>query len=622
MGLRAVALTFTLTIALLFPHSVCSQYRATCFELQNSNIKNITIALQTDHNTSRKLNIANGIFGFSISGSAVLRKPNSFVRVILRDIHNYDYLVYELFPMLSLRDTIQFYNTCIETKKLDCTHPSMLIVETNNALLAIDTLHYSTKASKDGPDNTQMLQANYIANMLNRNLEERGMTWRAGVTPIATMSYEEKKNLFGDTIPMLYGFDYYKSGIFIMPNTNSNVFQSSLPRDNDSFVSEWDWRNRHGKNWMTGVKSNWNCRACWAFSTIGVLEAYTNLYYNHIFNINLSEQELVSCIPSVSCNSGGTAGLAFAYAKNNGIVCESCMPYMDYDVDCFAKCQNPPEKLLISNYGYMPVNSDTIKKHLIISPVTFGVYSWAHTMTLAGYKTISLGDIIKIVSGSMEIELTIDSTNISWFPNKTVWLVKNSWGVEWGENGYAYIYLDDSNISSSWYTKGIITYIPNNDSNIEVTDADGDGYYYWGIGSKPSHCPSWVPDISDGDDSDINFGPMDEYGNVEQLSDGLTIKTPLLYSGNQTLSCRLGIVSGGVLTITGTTTMSGNAIIRVCEGGKLIIDGGTILYANLVLVPGCTVVLRNGAVVNMAIGNSFHAPIGAVVNIESGEIHQ
>ena len=70
-------------------------------------------------------------------------------------------------------------------------------------------------------------------------------------------------------------------------------------------------------------------------------------------------------------------------------------------------------------------------------------------------------------------------------------------------------------------------------------------------------------------------GPMDEYGHLGQLACGLTIDTQTSYTGNQTLSCRLGIVNGGVLTISGTTIMSGNGTIRVCEGGTLIVDGGT-----------------------------------------------
>lgn len=80
-------------------------------------------------------------------------------------------------------------------------------------------------------------------------------------------------------------------------------------------------------------------------------------------------------------------------------------------------------------------------------------------------------------------------------------------------------------------------------------------------------------------------------------------------------------LNGGVLTISGTTTMSGNGKIRVCEGGTLIVDGGTIQNANLTLVPGCSVILRNGGVINMATGNTFKAPVGAILNIESGEIY-
>ena len=102
---------------------------------------------------------------------------------------------------------------------------------------------------------------------------------------------------------------------------------------------------------------------------------------------------------------------------------------------------------------------------------------------------------------------------------------------------------------------------------------------------------------------------------------GITIKTSVTYSSNSSTSYRLGIVNGGTLTITGTTTLTGNGKIRVCEGGTLIINGGTLQNADIVLVPGCTIILRNNGKINMATGKSFEAPIGAIVNIESGEIN-
>ena len=159
------------------------------------------------------------------------------------------------------------------------------------------------------------------------------------------------------------------------------------------------------------------------------------------------------------------------------------------------------------------------------------------------------------------------------------------------------------------------------DQDIVCEDADGDGYYYWGIGQKPANCPYWVPDTPDGDDSNINLGSMDEYGHLDTLPTGITIKTSVTYSSNSSTSYRLGIVNGGSLTITGTTTLTGNSKIRVCEGGVLVIDGGTLQNANITMVPGSQLIVRNNGIINLASGKTFEVPEGVVVNIESGEIN-
>ncbi len=59
---------------------------------------------------------------------------------------------------------------------------------------------------------------------------------------------------------------------------------------------------------------------------------------------------------------------------------------------------------------------------------------------------------------------------------------------------------------------GPVSSLDFNETDVLCTDNDGDGYYSWGIGPKPSHCPE-SPDEPDGDDSDPCIGPMDEYGN-------------------------------------------------------------------------------------------------------------
>ena len=141
------------------------------------------------------------------------------------------------------------------------------------------------------------------------------------------------------------------------------------------------------------------------------------------------------------------------------------------------------------------------------------------------------------------------------------------------------------------------------------------------MGPKPANCPSWVPDTPDGNDNDINYGALDDYGYLEELPEGETIRNRVTYLSNNTINKRLGIVKYGVLTIKGTTTLEGYSQIRVCEGGTLIVDGGTLQNADIILVPGCTVIIRHNGKINMASGKEFQAPVGAVVNIESGEIN-
>lgn len=109
---------------------------------------------------------------------------------------------------------------------------------------------------------------------------------------------------------------------------------------------------------------------------------------------------------------------------------------------------------------------------------------------------------------------------------------------------------------------------------------------------------------------------MDDYGHLASLPDGKTIKTAVAYETDSTTTKRIGIVENGILTISGTTTLAGDAKIRVCEGGTLIVDGGTINNAKIELIPGGHLIVRNNGTINMATGEDFAVPIGAIVDVD------
>ena len=614
-------------LLLIVPQLAFSQYNAKIFCLEESDdMVSKPIRMSFSKENEFTIDINSTISGFSITGKAVLENDNnSYIRVILKDDYNYEHLVYEVFPTVADELSMEFNNIAIETVLLDNITPKSMRVECYHASLELNSINYiksksSTKMSASGIASVMKSQGQYIVEKLNSNLEKRKALWRAGVTSVSEMTYEEKKAMFGGILPELYGFENYKVGIFVIPEKEnlSNRLNQSGNRDSNNYVSEWDWRNRHGKNWMTPAHEQGSCGSCWAFASLGALEAYINLYYNCKLDYDLSEEELVSCMYD-GCR-GETLDSTFMYIEDNGIVTEECFPYVDMVLNCDEKCQTPSERISLDNHQSislfpLPPDEEGIKERLFKSPLALSLFSWGHAMVIAGYKTIAEGDTIKLGSG-----LTTIIDNTSELIGQTAWLMKNSWGSDWGNGGFAYLSV---NVGKSYYILpyGRVLSQIYNDSDINCEDTDGDGYYFWGVGQKPAHCPSWAPDTPDGDDSNINKGPLDNYGYLEALPAGITIKTPVTYSTNSSTSYRLGIVNGGSLTITGTTTLTGNSNIRVCEGGLLIIDGGILQNADIIMVPGSQLIVKNNGIINMASGKTFEAPKGVIVNIESGVIN-
>lgn len=614
-----------------------AQYREEVFIIggKDVSVQQIIVGMDVQSDTVISLAIKSRIYGLSVTGTVALENDqNSYVRVVLRDDHNYDYLVYECFPLLTETLTPQFQNTALETRFLDGIIPQDIIIELKNASINIDSFGYipESDAAKRSVVNSAVLQKDqcrHIADMLNKNLIARNVTWRAGLTSMTEKSYEEKKAIFGGKVPELYGFDYYIGGIFVIPNRDKEKILTNKKHRITQFVNEWDWRNRHGKNWITSVKQQGACGSCGAFSAVGTLEAYVNLYYNQIINYDLSEEELISCaISNFDCyNNGinpGATGLY--YVMFNGIVDEDCFSYTGNKQDCDQKCNNPSERIYLQHYGYIDddENEDIVKMKLFKAPITFCLRSWGHAFVLVGYKTIEVGDCIQ--TGPNSSTIIFSSSGLI---GKTAWLVKNSWGQYWGNNGYAYVVADQEDWRNLYYIWGKITSMCYNDTDIVCSDADGDGYYFWGVGDKLSSWPSWIPDSIDGNDNDPQKGKLclespHVIGEVETITPNgistLTINSNTTYTTRQYKRTHIVIPSNKTLTIKNILNMFGRPTITVQSGGRLIVDGGVITNVYIDLAPGAKLELKNGGKIIMRTNTNFIAPVGALIDITHGAI--
>lgn len=185
-------------------------------------------------------------------------------------------------------------------------------------------------------------------------------------------------------------------------------------------------------NWVTegkvtAVKNQGSCGSCWAFSTTGALESALIVAGKADNTVSLSEQQLVNCSTTNSGCNGGLMDRAFTYIKNNGITSEADYPYTGVK----GKCVKQTADLTYLN-KYTDVAAGCVsdlKVALNKQPVSIAVDATNWSLYKSGVFSncgTSLNHGVLLVA----------------YTNNT-WLVKNSWGTTWGENGF--IQLADGN---------------------------------------------------------------------------------------------------------------------------------------------------------------------------------
>lgn len=630
-----------LLAVLAIPTVVPAQYKAKSFVMPNcKDNKVLAVGLETTRDTTITLNLPESIKALSLSGTATLNDwDKGHVRITLLNENDYEYLVYELYPLLADSLVSTLNHTALETSCLDNANPRKLKISVKDATLVIDSLHYRGTSSSGKMlyprfEEIQKEQQTYIIEKLNEHLESRQIPWRAGETSLSWLTYEEKKSIFGDPLPDLGGYEYYKSGVFVMPDADLSTRSTTTT---SPFVTEFDWRNRHGKNWMTPVKNQGWCQSCWIFAAVGTVEAYTNLYYNRLLNYNLSEQEIMHCIGyPTPCNPGYCRD-AYSYIYNHGVVTENCMPYYvrqpgDPIVgSCDDKCDVPAEIVSISqnaitNYS---ITDSILKKRLFHAPFSISISnalndtlhpnSYAHALVLTGYRNLQAGDSICV--GYLQFQHITPS---SPYVGKTIWICKETIGEDYGENGYVNFILSNTNVMRYNYLDCSIQSLIYTNDSIRVTDDDGDGYYFWGVGSKPVSCPSWIPDEPDGDDSDYTKGPMDEYGWLRDLNpnsnDTLYIDTDTIWNTYRYQHRHVCIRNNAKLTVCDTVKCYRDVSFTIRPNSTLLVNGGTMEDADVKAQTGSNVKIQSNGRIIPCTNKNFSIPLGAKMNISSGRI--
>jgi len=284
-----------------------------------------------------------------------------------------------------------------------------------------------------------------------------------------------------------------------------NVYVGSTGSDNivgqinispTTIAGYQDWR---AGRWTSPVRSQGGvCGSCWAFAATGVIETMVNIaLQNPEYDIDLSEQDLIGCSSAGDC-SGGWASNAFNHIIQDGITRESCTPYRENDLMCI-RCPDAKNELVrIKNTVLINPTIQSIEYYVSnVGPVTAYLFACNDFQAYQGGIYRHSNRLIECDESSGLHEIIIVG-----YKHGEYWIIKNSWGSGWGEDGFARIaYSETVTDFYSWLNDGNDqrVFFIDDSRSIIGTDIDDDG-----INDNMDNCPEKKnPYQEDSDKDDI-----------------------------------------------------------------------------------------------------------------------
>jgi len=223
-------------------------------------------------------------------------------------------------------------------------------------------------------------------------------------------------------------------GFAVMEPQNCSATNGISSNGLTAFPDNFDWRIVGA---VSHVKDQGNCGSCWTFSTTGALESHWAIVKG-IAPPDLSEQQLVDCAGDYNnfgCN-GGLPSQAFQYIQDaGGLDSEIIYPYTGVDGECeFLKTQ------IVASVPYGSANITSGDENALQESLFgFGPISIAFEVTddFMDYDSgVYTGSTCHQDTGHVNHAVLAIGFGHDGKSNLDYWLVKNSWGTSWGEEGY------------------------------------------------------------------------------------------------------------------------------------------------------------------------------------------
>jgi len=203
--------------------------------------------------------------------------------------------------------------------------------------------------------------------------------------------------------------------------TKSNVNHNFVPNPNN-----WDWAAQGA---VTPVYNQGQCGSADAFPVVEVIESYFFLEGNPL--TQFSVQQLVDCASNNEGCNGGLFGEAYAYIEDCGLEEGSNYPYNGEN----GQCQYTPADVGVGLSGCQELNGETQLYSQLSAPHTGGPISvCVDASEWQNYQ----GGILTSCTNNIDHCALLTGYG-SYGSSGGYWIVRNSWGSDWGQNGYIWI---------------------------------------------------------------------------------------------------------------------------------------------------------------------------------------
>merc|ERR1711890_4030 len=186
-----------------------------------------------------------------------------------------------------------------------------------------------------------------------------------------------------------------------------------------------DYRN---ENRVTPVKDQGQCGSCWAFSATGGIEGVWSKTMGEL--VSVSEQQMVDCVSGNDCNGGhGINGWTYI-ASAGGIQSEESYPYTAHN----GHCQFQDDLIVSHISGYEQVSSNENQMEAALVEIGYPLSIAVHAGS--SFQHYSSGVYHDGLCKYGQLNHAILAVGYDKSGSDPYWIVKNSWGTGWGENGY------------------------------------------------------------------------------------------------------------------------------------------------------------------------------------------